>query len=275
MQIDHIYNADCTSMDAIPEGAVDMILAGPPYWDYIDYNAYLKGDDYVWRRSCSYEEFLSKLGKWFIECCRVLKPGRYCIVNLGTVRHKGRCYPLPFHAVAKLEEAGFEFCYEIIWHKVSGGRQHARNFVQKPYPGYFIPNNRVEYLLVTRKMPTVDFYRPGQEKPAPFIIDEHFTRDIANDVWHIMPSCHPYNGDHPCPFPPEIPLRLIPFFSLPGEIVLDPFMGIGTTARACRMLDRRFIGYEIEQGFINIALENIDIPLPFRKPVRWGKSDAR
>ena len=72
-------------------------------------------------------------------------------------------------------------------------------------------------------------------------------------------------GKHPCPFPPEIPLRLISLLSLKGETVLDPFMGSGTTARAARMLGRRFVGYETEKRFVQVAKKDVDKPLKARK----------
>ena len=166
-----------------------------------------------------------------------------------------------------MEELGFEFCYEIIWHKIAGGRPDARVFVKHPYPGRYLPNNRTEYLLVFRKDSTTRF-----DGGVPFrdderlVLDRFFQCETANNVWHIMPACNPLERGHPCPFPPEIPCRLIQLLSRQGEIVLDPFMGIGTTARAARMLGRRFIGYELEPAFVQQALANLDTPLRLRRP---------
>lgn len=258
-------------MPEVPSGAIDLILAGPPYWDYIDYPRYIAdsaSDYYTPSNEMSYSEYLARLRTWFEECFRVLRDGRYCVVNLGVIRKAKRSYPLPFHAVSILEEIGFDFCHEIVWHKVSGGRMHARVAVQHPYPGYYMPNSKTEYLLVFQKHPHVAFEESDiqRQDQNQFEIDEVFKKEIANNIWHIMPACPPYNGKHPCAFPPEIPFRIIKLFSLHGETVLDPFMGIGTTARVARMLGRHYIGYELEKEFIETANRDIDIPMKIRRP---------
>ena len=123
------YNKDCSSMEELPENGVDLIVSGPPYWDYIDYTVSahaLYHNKHIGNVHCSYDEFLHDLERWYTECFRVLRPGRYCVVNVGTVRRDGHCYALPFHAVSVFESIGFEFCFEVIWHKVSGGRRTAR-----------------------------------------------------------------------------------------------------------------------------------------------------
>jgi site-specific DNA-methyltransferase (adenine-specific) len=157
---------------------------------------------------------------------------------------------------------GWAFQYEIAWHKVSGGRPNARVTVRNPYPGLYRPNIRTEYLLVFRKDPTVPFDKCGTDRRhGAFPIDDFFKREIANNVWHIQPAqCDPVSH-HPCPFPPEIPLRLIRLFSMPGETVLDPFMGIGTTARAAKLLSRHFIGYEQVPEFVQRTHELLLVPL--------------
>ncbi len=98
-------------------------------------------------------------------------------------------------------------------------------------------------------------------------INDLFTKEIANNVWHLVPGSFPINGKHPCPFPPEIPYRFIEFLSMEGEVVLDPFMGVGTTARAAKALGRHYIGYELEQKFIDVALVALDEPFSMRRPV--------
>ena len=267
---DVIYCKDCSYMDELPVDSIDLIISGPPYWTFIDYTAFNRGDDYLWRQDHPYEAFLDDLGRWHRECFRVLRPGRYCIVNLATMAKGSKAYPIPFHAVGILEKIGFSFCFEIVWHKVSGGRTRARNFIQRPYPGNFTPNIRTEYLLVFRKRPSKSFAKNlGRfgEKRYRVEVDDYFVRETANNVWHVPPPYKGNNPDHPCPFPLEVPSRLIQLFSLPGETVLDPFMGIGTTARAAKALGRHFIGYETEEKFIQKALESLERPIRHRPQI--------
>jgi len=265
-------------MDELPDESIDLIISGPPYWDFIDYNAFCRGKDYLWQKHSSYESYLQQLEAWHQECFRVLRPGRYCIVNLATMAKGTTTYPIPFHAVGLLEKIGFSFDFEIVWHKVSGGRSRMRNFVQHPYPGCFTPNMRTEFLLVFRKTPEKRFvhFRDKPEKDRCRIpLDDFFVREIANNVWHIPPPGKSGKPSHPCPFPIEVPARLIKLFSLPGDTVLDPFSGIGTTARAAKALGRYFIGYEIEEDFIRIALAQLKKPVHWRSQIlcRYEKQD--
>jgi site-specific DNA-methyltransferase (adenine-specific) len=187
-------------------------------------------------------------------------------VNLGTVRHESVSKPLPFDAVRFIERAGFTFSWEIVWHKPAGGRRAARNFYRRPFAGSFIPNNIVEYVLVFKKRPDAPFATRSEllaQLDNAIVTDEVFRREISNNVWHLMPVRE--ERLHPCPFPPEIPLRLITLLSLKGETVLDPFMGSGTTARAARMLGRHFVGYEVQDTFVELAKREVVRPLKTRR----------
>lgn len=275
---DIFYNKDCSRMEELPDGSIDLIISGPPYWDFIDYSAFCRGEDHIWQKNTPYEIYLQNLVKWHTECFRVLQQGRYCIVNLTTMAKGSKTYPIPFHAVGLLEKIGFSFCFEIIWHKVSGGRSRMRNFVQHPYPGRFTPNIRTEYLLVFRKAPEKPFVPVSSKSDKNYcriLLDDFFVREIANNVWHIPPPGKGVKPTHPCPFPIEIPARLIKLFSLPGETVLDPFSGIGTTARAAKALDRHFVGYEVEKDFIQVAMALLKEPVQWRPQIlcKYEKQD--
>lgn len=268
--LDIIYCKNCQAMKELPGGSIDLIVSGPPYWDYIDYDKCASGDVSVgtWSGNITYDSFLEKMGLCYSECYRVMRPGRFCIVNVGTVPENGATVPLPFDMVGVLCEVGWVFRYEIIWHKVSGGRQNARLTVRKPYPGRYLPNIRTEYLLVFQKKPEIPFDRCGPDRVrGAFRVNNFFKREIANNVWYIQPARNDGVSRHPCPFPPEIPLRLIQLFSTPGETVLDPFMGIGTTARAAKMLSRHFIGYEQVPFYVQRAYELLNKPLRIPKGI--------
>jgi site-specific DNA-methyltransferase (adenine-specific) len=87
--------------------------------------------------------------------------------------------------------------------------------------------------------------------------------DTANNVWHIAPV-PPDHIDHPCPYPEEIPYRLITMYSYPGELVLDPFAGSGQTTKVAKALGRHFAGCEIIQKYVDLALSRLDEPLSIR-----------
>jgi len=256
-------------MEEIPTGGIDLIVSGPPYWDYINFQAYCENpsEGYIWNIEKSYDAFLDDFRKWYQECFRVLRNGRFCVVNAGTIRRKGKCFAFPFHVVSIMEKIGFDFSHEIIWNKVALGRKHARGLIKHPYPGYFMPNNQIEYLLLFKKG-KAPFYRDrdlAYREDNRLETDDFFKHEIANNIWNIMPVQEAYASGHPCPFPPEIPLRLIEYYSLKGDTVLDPFMGIGTTAQAARMLGRHYIGYELYEQFAELARMNANRDLPERE----------
>jgi site-specific DNA-methyltransferase (adenine-specific) len=87
-----------------------------------------------------------------------------------------------------------------------------------------------------------------------------------NNVWNILPVKYD-NIDHPCPFPEEIPYRLIQLYSFKGNTVLDPFLGSGTTALVANTLGRKFIGYELLDKFIEVTKERLKKPLILRNQV--------
>jgi len=165
-----------------------------------------------------------------------------------------------------MEKIGYEFYQDIIWYKVTGGVKRAGVTIQNPYPGYYCPNIMTEYILIFRK-PGPKFYRTQtkEEKEKNKIpIDELFTKELANNIWHIAPV-PPNQYDHPCPFPEEIPYRLIKFFSYEGDLVLDPFLGIGTTTKVANNLNRRWVGYEIKEKYLKIAEKRLSEPLNLRE----------
>jgi len=256
-------------MDEVPDNAVDLVVTSPPYWNAIDYEQHVE-DPTAWyrtRQGGPYEEYLDWLQRCFAEVYRVLKPGGFCAVVIGTVLLNGRHYPVRHQFVTLMtDRLGYLFHDEIIWHKVTGGVKRAGVTIQQPYPGYYYPNIMTESILIFRKEgPPIHQGRGmGEKEAAAFEIDDLFKREIANNVWHIAPV-PPNTLPHPCPFPEEIPYRLIRMFSYPGDTVLDPFLGIGTTAKVARALGRHYVGYDVQQKYIEIALRRIQEPLHLRQ----------
>jgi len=266
---DRLYCKSCEHMDEVPDGVVDLVITSPPYWNAIDYEQHVE-DPSAWyrtRRGGPYEEYLAWLERCFKEVQRTLKPGGFCTVVIGTVLFEGRHYPVPHHFTTMMtDRLGYLFHEEIIWHKVTGGVKRAGVTIQKPYPGYYYPNIMCESILIFRK-PGPPIYRDRTEPEklsASYEIDDLFKREIANNIWHIAPV-PPNHLPHPCPFPEEIPYRLIRMFSYPGDLVLDPFVGIGTTAKVAKALGRHYIGYDIHAAYLEIAHKRIEEPLHLRR----------
>lgn len=258
-------------MPELLDGSVALTVTSPPYWNAIDYDVHVR-DSSRWYRTRNYANgfsdyvsYLDFLARVFGEVQRVTRPGGYCAIVIGTVLLRGRHLPVPFDLAARLCAGGWEFHQDIIWHKCTAGVKRAGVAIQKPFPGYFYPNIMTEYILIFRKPGPRLFEGRRREDlhAARFPVNELFTKDIANNVWHIAPV-PPGVINHPCPFPEEIPYRLISLYSYPGDVVLDPFLGSGQTTKVAKALGRRYVGYDTVAQYVAYAKARLCQPLSLR-----------
>ncbi len=258
-------------MPELRDNRVALTVTSPPYWNAIDYDIHAanKAEHYRTRAYAqgyaNYTDYLDWLDRVFTEVLRVTKPGGFCAIVIGTVLLDGQHYPVPFDLIARLTRSGWLFHQDIIWHKCTAGVKRAGVTIQKPYPGYYYPNIMTEYILVFRK-PGDPIYKErsiATKKRSDYPINKLFTYDIANNVWHIAPV-PPDQLDHPCPFPEEIPHRLIQLYSYKGELVLDPFTGSGQTTKVAKHLKRKFVGYETIEKYVQLATARLTEDLRIR-----------
>lgn len=270
-----IYPHTCEQMPELAADSVDLTVTSPPYWNAIDYDAHArdasvdkaKRQNYRPRQEEDYDTYLDFLRRVFTETLRVTKPGGHCAIVVGTVLLNGKHVPVPYHVTLLMQEIGWEFHQDVIWAKVTGGVKRAGATIQHPYPGYYYPNLMLEYILIFRKPGAKKMYqgktKRDKERDA-MQLDAVFTRDIANNIWHIAPV-PPNQLPHPCPFPEELAYRLIRLFSYTGDLVLDPFAGIGTTLKVARAMNRNYGGYELKKEYIDYARKRVNEELKLRK----------
>lgn len=266
-----VYSHSCESMPELDGDSVALTVTSPPYWNAIDYDIHAADKRQYYRTRAyangysQYADYLDWLERVFKETRRVTKPGGFCAVIIGTVLLNGAHYPVPFDLTARLSRSGWEFHEDIVWHKCTAGVKRAGVTIQKPFPGYYYPNIMTEYILVFRKPgPAIYTGRgAGDKRRAEFPINRLFTLDTANNVWHIAPV-PPDVIDHPCPFPEEIPYRLIGMYSYPGDVVLDPFAGSGQTLKVAQALGREWVGYEIIDRYARLARKRVKQRLSIR-----------
>lgn len=223
---------------------VDLVVTSPPYYTMRDTIAYH-----------TYDEYMRKMRAIFSNLRSVLRPGRFCIVNVCDYLVNGKRLTIGSDFIQMLKELGYVVHDDIIWAKPRGKAQGASKragiFIQSPYPLYYKPNNIYEHIIVSTNGEMTS-YRKTDDK---YRIDWKKYKDYMCDIWEIHPVDDKYG--HPAPFPIQIPINCIEFYSFPGETVLDPFMGSGTTFLAARKLNRSCIGIEINRDYVEIIKKKV------------------
>lgn len=250
-----IINGDSRQLCTVADNSVHLIVTSPPYWQLKDY-----GNDAQIGFNDSYETYINNLNVVWKECIRVLHDGCRLCINIGDqfarAVYYGRYKVIPIHAeiIRFCEACGMDFMGQIIWQKTTttnttGGGAVMGSF---PHPRNGIVKLDFEYILL--------FKKPGNApKPSP---EQKANSAMTNEEWNTYFNGHWYfNGakqdKHIAMFPEELPHRLIRMFSFPGETVLDPFAGSGTTSLAARRLGRNSIACEVNPDFIPLIQEKI------------------
>ena len=243
-----LYRGDSREMRELADETTDFIVTSPPYWDIKNYRA--EGQMGLGQ---SYEEYWQELSKVLAECRRVLKPGRFLAIVIGTRISEGELKHIPSDLIQRMPELEFTLRKEIIWTKPKGTqglwqRGTTQFLKDRPFAGLANINIQHEFILI--------FSRSGEFQPLrQERLPEDFIKEVSWSVWPLAVS--PTKG-HPAPFPNAIPERLIRLYTNKGEIVLDPFIGSGTTAVAAKRLERRCVGYEISEEYCLLAKRRIE-----------------
>ena len=227
------------NMKELPSNSVHLMVTSPPYNVTKEYDADL-----------SLDEYLQLLGKVFAETYRVLMDGGRACVNVANVGRKPYI-PLSDYISRLMIEIGFQMRGEIIWHNRAGAG------VSMAWGSWQSASNPVlrdvhEYILVFSKGA---FNRPKTDRQVDTITKKQFIK-WTKSVWTMNPESAKKVG-HPAPFPIELPFRLIQLYTFKGDVVLDPFMGSGTTAIAALRAGRRYIGYETNPEYAQLAERRI------------------
>lgn len=258
---DQIVLGNCKEiLPRLPSNSVQLTITSPPYRNAIDYDMHASGSGGYYRGKLKLEtgEYLDDMTEIFGEkIFRVTKDGGYCCIVIANEVVNGTIMPLPHMLLSRLVQpfGNWHLHEEIIWHKVTGGTNRYGSFVINPYPKYYRANIMHEFILILRKG-DVSSGRTRRKDALP-ATHEEWTKEIANSVWHIAPVPPGYIN-HPCPFPEEIPYRLMTLYSYPGDVVLDPFNGSGQTTKVAHRFGRRYLGMDIMKEYVNLARTRIE-----------------
>ena len=239
-----LFCHDSRDMSIIPSNSVHHMVTSPPYNVSKEYD-----------QNLSLQEYLSLLRDVFKEVYRVLVPGGRAVVNIANVGRKPYI-PLATYVNTIMIELGFLMRGEIIWDKsASAGSSTAWGSFQSASNPCL--RDIHEYILVFSKG-SFKLPRAEEEKLSgreDTIVKQEFI-DLTKSIWRF-PTASATKTGHPAPFPVELPRRTIEFYTFSGDVVLDPFIGAGSTALAAKETGRNFIGFDISKEYIDLANERL------------------
>ena len=244
-------------MAELADNSVHLAITSPPYWQLKDY-----GSNNQIGFHDSYENYINNLNLVWKECYRTLHNGCRLCINIGDQFARAVYYgrykviPIREEIIKFCENIGFDYMGAIIWQKVTtsnttGGGVQMGSY---PYPRNGILKLDYEFVLVFKKLG--DAPKPTKEqKELSKMTAEEWNTYFAGH-WNFAGA---RQNNHIAMFPEELPKRLIKMFSFIGETVLDPFAGSGTTSLAAKNLDRNSIGFEINEEFLPIIKEKLQV----------------
>jgi len=235
--VDQVYCSTSEDMKEVPDNSVAVAFTSPPYNVGKDYDDDMTLEGYL--------ELIQNVGR---DVYRVLRPGGRYVINVANL---GRKPYIPIHTFFWdiHIECGFLPMGEIVWQKGKGANSSTAwgSWLSSKAPRL---RDIHEYLLVLAKQ---DYSRP--DKGESDIEKEEFMASTLS-VWEVPPESARRVG-HPAPFPVKLAARVIRLYSYLGDVVLDPFVGSGSTCVAAALNGRHFVGYDISQEYVNLSLKRI------------------
>lgn len=252
-----IIIGDSRRMTELPDESVHLVITSPPYWQLKDY-----GEQNQLGFHDSYEDYINNLNLVWNECFRVLHKGCRLCINIGDQFARSVYYgrykviPIRTEITKFCEVLGMDYMGAIIWQKVTttnttGGATIMGSF---PYPRNGILKIDYEFILIFKKSGNP----PEVSKEAKEL------SKLTTEEWNTYFAGHwNFGGEkqdkHLAMFPEELPRRLIRMFSFVGDVILDPFLGSGTTSLAAKNLNRNSVGYEINPKFVPIIKHKLKV----------------
>jgi DNA modification methylase len=238
-----VYIQSSENMVGVESESVDFVITSPPYWNLKDY-----GDSKQIGMS-TYEEYLIRLDAVWAECYRVARPGAVMVINVNSRRHMKKFYPIPFDIAGRME--GWEFWDHVIWNIPNA----------LPQPNHYMErllDNKFESCLVFIKGSADEykFHKPRvPQKYASADPRTHKKNPKGRCLGNIIriPAYRPPNvkemGYHVAAYPEELVAFFAECYTDPGDVLLDPFLGSGTTLKVSRVMGRVGIGFELNHDF--------------------------
>jgi DNA modification methylase len=263
-EVDRIWVHDARNMGELADNSVALVVTSPPYFAGKAYEEAL-GEGHI---PADYVEYLQMLEDVFRECARVLEPGGRIAVNVANLGRK------PYRSLSAdvthllQDRLGLLLRGEIIWQKARGAGgncawgsfKSARNPVLRDLTERVVVASKGRFDRARTKA-----QREREGLPSQDTIGNDKFLDLTLDLWEFPPESATRVG-HPAPFPVELPERLIELYTFAGDLVLDPFMGSGSTGVAAVRTGRHFAGFDTDPTYAEAATERID---QARQDLEW------
>jgi DNA modification methylase len=253
------YQKSSNDMSELNDGEVQTIFTSPPYWNKRTYSE----EEGLGNEKTS-EEFVVNLSKHLRDCKRVLNNRGSFFLNLGDTFYNGNLQNVPHRVILKLQEQGWILRNTIIWSKTNPKPSSSKSNLTPSYEFIFHLTQSMEYDYYSTLTKLSDKTKPSLP-PRHRSVNGEYSNSISpylpnikgknmGDYWNedivrtsVANQKLDIDGEHPAPFPEEIITLPILQTSKEFELVLDPFMGSGTTGRVCDKLGRSFVGYDLKK----------------------------
>lgn len=253
------YQKSSDNMIELNEGEVQTVFTSPPYWNKRTYSE-LKG---LGNEKTS-EEFVINLSEHLKDCKRVLNDRGSFFLNLGDTFLNGNLQNIPHRVVLKLQEQGWILRNTIIWSKTNPKPSSSKSNLTPSYEFIFHLVKTMDYDYYPTLTKLSDKTKPSLP-PRHRSVNGNYSKSVSpylpnvngknmGDYWNedivrtsVANQKLKIQGEHPAPFPTEIITLPILQTSKKGDLILDPFMGSGTTGRVCDGLERSFVGYDVKK----------------------------
>jgi len=270
-----LYQGDAGEvMAAWPDECIDLIVTSPPYWTAVAY----EDQAATWP---TYEAYLADMLRVWRQCARVLRPNGKLCINAPLMpipksiidQHTRHLKNIASDMESLILRDGLIDRYGLfIWQKQTSKMM----FGSYPYPGNILENNTIEFINV--------YVKPGRPPKFDSEIKEanRLTRtewlDLTQQVWFMYPEDVKREEGHPAPFPEKLPARLMKLYTygacreFPGEIVLDPFVGTGTTCAVAKRMGRQWIGIDLSDTYLRYAERRVEHTRPYQPLLLVGRA---
>ena len=240
-------------MSAIPDNSVHLMITSPPYNVSKEYDEDL-----------SLDEYLQMLTNVFKETYRVLVNGGRACINVANLGRKPYI-PLSDYISKIMIDIGFNMRGEIIWNKAASASPSTAwgSWMSASNP---ILRDVHEYILVFSKGMYKRELNKNEKGVKKNTISKENFMEWTKSIWTFNAESAKRVG-HPAPFPVDLPFRLIQLYSFTSDVILDPFMGSGTTAIAALKSNRNYVGFEIDREYIELIKKRVQ---PYKNLINFS-----